>query len=426
MSVRVPSGWQVVDLGRLAIDGPTNGYSPESAPDAAGTRSLKLSATTQGRLVLSGATIKYLHESIAPDSWVWLAPGDLLVQRSNTADLVGTAAIFDGPPHAYIYPDLMMRLRFADEATTRWVWRYLNSPGGRHFFGAMAAGSAGSMPKISGAKLKSMPIPLPPLPELRRIADILDKADAIRRKRKEAIGFTEELLRSAFLEMFGDPVTNPKGWDVKPLGTLLTMPLRNGLSPASGGAHAANVLTLSAITRGRFDESAVKYGAFALEPWDDVRLDERDFLICRGNGNLAMVGTGAFPTSSDATVVFPDTMIAARVDETRVSRAFLNTVWKSQLVRRQVEAGARTTNGTFKVNQTLVESVSIPVPALRQQRAFDAAATEVSKLSEKLVHASQHACVLFDSLVHRAFRGELTGANGGSKPQLGFFDAGAR
>ncbi len=70
-------------------------------------------------------------------------------------------------------------------------------------------------------ELKALEVPRLPLTEQRRIADILDKADAIRKKRKEAIALTEELLRSAFLEMFGDPVTNPKGWPVKPLGELV-------------------------------------------------------------------------------------------------------------------------------------------------------------------------------------------------------------
>ena len=56
--------------------------------------------------------------------------------------------------------------------------------------------------------LKQVQIPLPPIAQQRRIADILDRADAVRRKRKEGIALTEELLRSAFLEMFGDPVAN--------------------------------------------------------------------------------------------------------------------------------------------------------------------------------------------------------------------------
>jgi type I restriction enzyme S subunit len=74
--------------------------------------------------------------------------------------------------------------------------------------------------RLPGQVFENLSIPIPPFAEQRHIADILDKADAIRRKRKEAIVLTEELLRSAFLEMFGDPVTNPKGWNQEPLGAI--------------------------------------------------------------------------------------------------------------------------------------------------------------------------------------------------------------
>ena len=62
---------------------------------------------------------------------------------------------------------------------------------------------------------KSLEIPLPPLPEQKRIAAILDKADQLRQKRQQAIDLADEFLRSVFLDMFGDPVTNPKGWEVE-------------------------------------------------------------------------------------------------------------------------------------------------------------------------------------------------------------------
>ncbi|WP_425375596.1 restriction endonuclease subunit S [Pseudomonas aeruginosa] len=70
--------------------------------------------------------------------------------------------------------------------------------------------------------LKSWEIPLPPLPEQKRIAAILDKADSIRRKRQQAIQLADDFLRSVFLDMFGDPVTNPKGWPLKRFGEVGT------------------------------------------------------------------------------------------------------------------------------------------------------------------------------------------------------------
>ena len=264
-----------------------------------------------------------------------------------------------------------------------------------------------NLPRLSPRDLARFEVPVPPLSEQRRIAGILDKADAIRRKRKEAIALTEELLRSAFLEMFGDPVTNPKSWPVKPLGELLQAPLRNGLSPASGGKFEAQVLTLSAITRGQFDASASKSGAFAVEPWEDVRVDARDFLICRGNGNVALVGSAAFPRESMKNMVFPDTMIAARIDQARVRPAFLNTIWKSPFIRRQVEAGARTTNGTFKINQTVVEGIEVILPPPAKQQVFADLEARVAKNAVHQRAAIEGAADLFDSLVARAFSGPL-------------------
>ena len=70
---------------------------------------------------------------------------------------------------------------------------------------------------LSLGQIKELEIPLPPLDEQKRIAAILDKADAIRRKRQQAIQLADDFLRSVFLDMFGDPVTNPKGF---PMGTI--------------------------------------------------------------------------------------------------------------------------------------------------------------------------------------------------------------
>src|SRR5262249_44794678 len=72
--------------------------------------------------------------------------------------------------------------------------------------------------RLPGQVFERLPIPVPPLSEQQRIADILDKADVIRRNRKEAVSLSDQLLRSAFLEMFGDPVANSKGWPVTTLG----------------------------------------------------------------------------------------------------------------------------------------------------------------------------------------------------------------
>jgi type I restriction enzyme S subunit len=136
-------------------------------------------------------------------------------------------------------------------------------------------------------------------------------------------------------------------------------------------------------------------------------VNDADFLICRGNGNVQLVGKGYFPIGCMPDVTFPDTMIAARILLDCVERAFLQHIWNSNAVRRQVDSLARTTNGTFKVNQTMLESITFIIPPLPLQREFARRVAAVEKLKTAHRAALAELDALFASLQHRAFRGEL-------------------
>lgn len=255
--------------------------------------------------------------------------------------------------------------------------------------------------------LREAPVPQPPIAEQRRIADILDKADAIRRKRKEALALTDELLRATFLEMFGDPVTNPKRWPLATLNTLLAIPPRNGLSPSTSGKITKKLLTLSAITRGRFDPTATKYGQFVDIPAPEKLVTPGELLICRGNGNLSMVGTGEFASEDAVGAIFPDTMIAVRPDSGKITCEYLSAIWKTSFVRVQIESRARTTNGTYKINQYAVENIKIPIPSMSVQLRFSVLFKRLAEMHDVSMDSVDSIESLFSSLQQRAFRGEL-------------------
>lgn len=162
-------GWQTKPLAELISEGPKNGYSPKAGGNDNGTLSLKLTATTSGRLNLAPHAVKRLSETVPRGSPLYLRAGDLLFQRGNTPEYVGIAAIYDGPPETYVYPDLMIRVRTPDTALTGWIWRVANAPAGRRHMRNAASGTAGSMPKITGDAVRSLPIPLPPHEEMRRL-----------------------------------------------------------------------------------------------------------------------------------------------------------------------------------------------------------------------------------------------------------------
>ncbi|MBC9734102.1 restriction endonuclease subunit S [Nocardioides marmotae] len=248
--------------------------------------------------------------------------------------------------------------------------------------------------------LLDLDVEIPPLDEQRRIAAILDQVDALRAKRRQALAHLDDLTQSIFLSMFeGDDLPRMSAGELMPA-------MRNGLSPATAGQCSATVLTLSAVTRGRFDPRAVKPGMFASAPPDDKRVSGLDFLMCRGNGNQALVGVGTFSREDRPDLVFPDTVIAGRIDPSLVSMDFLEVAWRQKSTRNQIEALARTTNGTYKVNQQSLATVAIPVPPLTNQQEFAARAAGIHQQRGNMESELAKLDDLFASLQNQALRGE--------------------
>src|SRR5690606_3385331 len=111
-----PEGWEWVRFNRLITFGPRNGYSPKPVEHPTSVKSLTLAATTSGVFVSSH--FKYVDVQVDDDSHLWLEDGDLLIQRGNTIDYVGIAAAYRGADKAFIYPDLMMKVRVSGFVST--------------------------------------------------------------------------------------------------------------------------------------------------------------------------------------------------------------------------------------------------------------------------------------------------------------------
>jgi type I restriction enzyme, S subunit len=233
-------------------------------------------------------------------------------------------------------------------ADAGYIAHVLETPAFRAFAGA-ALGN--NIKNLNKSALEGYRLPFPPLDEQQRIVALLDRAAEIRRRADAARAKARAIIPALFLDTFGDPATNPKGWPVVTVGDLPGVELRNGISPSKMGKVIGNVLTLSAITRGSFDQEARKQSTFATSLAEDQMVSRSLFMICRGNGNRHLVGQGAFPTSDMPGVAFPDTMIALRILESEVAPAYLTAVWSSAHLRAQINAAAKTTNGTFKINQ---------------------------------------------------------------------------
>ncbi|MEV1130955.1 restriction endonuclease subunit S [Agromyces sp. NPDC049794] len=281
----------------------------------------------------------------------------------------------------------------------RYAWHLIE-----HLAPALAAkGRGATFLQVNRTDIAELAFPLPPLPEQRRIAAILDEADALRRARARAVEYLRELPSALFADAFetgGDPqrvrVSEIHG------GTL-----RNGISPSTSGTVVSEVLTLSAITGDGFDFTQRKIGTFASEHHSAKTLRAGELLICRGNGNRDLVGRAQLVDRTADAVAFPDTMIAMTLDPSAVNARFVATAWNRPSVRRQIQAGAKTTNGTFKINQQSIGSIELPLPPLDEQEEFARRLEEIDSSLESSSGALRTQGELFDALQHRAFRGEL-------------------
>ncbi len=201
--VPLPATWRWLPLESVLTDGPKNGFSPKGVDYETPVKSLTLTATTSGKF--DGQFFKYIAEDIPIDSELWLRDGDVLIQRGNTIEYVGVAAIYRGPSRTFIYPDLMMKVRISAEMDLDFVHMALNSPVARAFIMGRASGTSGSMPKINQATLRAIPIPVAPLAEQRRVMakveHLMKLCDDLEAKLRRAEDRASKLVEAVVQEM---------------------------------------------------------------------------------------------------------------------------------------------------------------------------------------------------------------------------------
>ena len=141
--------------------------------------------------------------------------GDILLVKIGS---IGYSAIVDSLQEfsfAIIPANLAKITPNPESVDTKYLHHWLTSPSAKNYL--LSSASKTAQPALSLGKIKELPVPVPPLPEQHRIAAILDQADALRAKRREALAQLDSLTQSIFIEMFGDPKSNPKNWPLQKL-----------------------------------------------------------------------------------------------------------------------------------------------------------------------------------------------------------------
>ena len=291
--------------------------------------------------------------------------------------------------------------------------RYLN-----HFVRTLekrihASGKGSTFPSISQQQLADLSIPLPSpdnpkrsTEEQKRIADILDKADAIRRQRQDAINLSQDILRSAYLHCFGDPIANPQGWPMKELGELADIVTGFAFKSSEYIEEGIRLCRGANVLPDRIDWSDVRY-------WrnDDSTVDKK---LKLENGDVVLAMDRPWISSGTKVAQLTESDLPAylvqRVTRLRgigyISNAFLYYTIRHPAFTAHC-GGLKTETIVPHISSADIKSFRVPVAPRHIHEKFDALANNTQAGIQRQRRATNEATSLFNSVVQRAFKGDL-------------------
>ncbi|MBJ2144035.1 hypothetical protein JC796_25110 [Delftia acidovorans] len=268
-------------------------------------------------------------------------------------------------------------------------------------------GVGGSLLRASPAQVAEIVMPFPPFDDQIRIAHLLGKVEGLIAQRKQHLQKLDDLLKSVFLELFGDPVRNEKGWDIGSLSAYGSF--KNGLNFGKGESGA----TVRYLGVGDFKSKAVLKNFGSLEfielnelPAADYFLHDGDLLFVRSNGNRELVGRcmAVYPGAEQAT--YSGFCIRYRIADISLQATYVAHLFRSAAFRRVLSQGGKGAN-IQNINQQILSGLPIPIPAEGLQRQFAAIVEKVEALKSRYQHNLTDLEALYGALSQQAFKGEM-------------------
>jgi type I restriction enzyme S subunit len=333
-----------------------------------------------------------------------LQENDILVTKSSgSADLIGKCCVIrDLGETEFLFSNFMLRLRVDPAKTTfGWIFYWLTSQQGRARLAAMNTTTTG-LRNLNVGRYLDQKVPLPPIEEQRRIASILDKAEAIRRKRRQAAAVTEALLRSAFLDMFGDPITNPKQWSRSRLSNIAEITTGNTPSRAHAQNFGTDIEWIKSdnITTANFYLTAAAEGLSRTGAQSARIAGPGAVLVTCIAGSLSCIGNAAI---ADREVAF-NQQINAIIPHNHDALAFL---YEQTLLMKSVLQAASTGGMKGMLSKGRLSNIEYITPPSSLIAKFGQIFASCATMQQRTNLATREADALFESLTHQAVTGHL-------------------
>lgn len=363
-------------------------------------------STVQGSGFLRDVETRQLRDVLK--GYTYFEGGDVLVAKITPCMENGKVAQAVGLPHPVGFGSTEFHvLRPGPGVDGRYLFHMIWTPRFRQAAAASMTGTGGQrrVPVSFFARCK---IPLPPLPEQRRIAAILDKADAVRRKRQQTLDLADQFLHSAFHDMFGDPVTNPKGWPERRLDFLAE--IRGGVTKGRklDGRHVVTVpyVRVANVQDGFLDLREVKQIVVLGADVDKYRLVQGDVLLTEG-GDPDKLGRGAVWTGEIDPCIHQNHIFSVRVDAHVAEPQYISALLGSAYGKRYFLRAGKQTTGIATINRTQLSGFPALLPPLALQSRFAAIVATCGDARGVATKRGKDLDALSATLTERAFQGGL-------------------
>ena len=404
------SKWDLVKLGDIAINGPNNGIFKQRHDFGSGVpivnvadlyKSSRVNLKTLERVEVSDDELRQYS----------IKQGDLFFCRSSLKrEGIGWCCYAQKVSEPAVFDCHVMRVHLDPErADPEFVAYYWSHPDVRRE--VIRNSHTATMTTMNQEDLSNVTILLPSIAEQKRIAAIAQKCDRLRRTRRYTQQLSDSYLRSVFLEMFGDPVTNPMNWDVEPLGNSLDR-IESGVNfkPISENEPASEwrVLKISAVSFETFNPFASKPISPKTTFNESLIVQKGDLLMSRAN-TTELVGAVNIVRENPPKVLLPDKLWKLKFSQTsNLKPDYVFYVLRHPRLRKMIGDMASGTSGSMQ-NITKEETLTLPIPLppLSLQEKFAQIVQRFERLRAQQREADRQAEHLFQTVLHRAFRGEL-------------------
>lgn len=265
-------------------------------------------------------------------------------------------------------------------------------------------GQGGGQPNISAEILKRIKYPLLPLETQYQIVTVLDKAQGIIDKRKACLELLDQLLKDTFLDMFGDPVSNPFKWESGQIKDFIEDGLQNGLYVHAtqygkgtkilriDSFYDGDITNINELQKVDIDKSTIQL----------YSLKENDIIINRVNSRKFLGKSAIIPFIKEE-MVFESNMMRFRVNLNKINPHFLINFLQLDFIKNQILNRAKDAANQSSINQEDVKSLKILIPHLDIQERFSLISQEIKKIIKKIEIERVNSEALFKSLLQEAF-----------------------